>query len=663
MAEQERQTQEQWTRPSAVEKMRDAQAALSQSEEGRKINGKALLAVLFGTSFIAAFNENIINVGLMDIMAEFSVDSLTAQWLVTGYMMVTAVVVTTVAFLLRRFTLPQVFYGGSIILLAGSVVDLFAPNFAVLLVARLFQAIGTGIFIPTMMNTVFMVAPRKQLGTYLSIGSCCITFGPAFGPVVSGLMVTFFGWRSMFLPTVVVVALLMVLGAFFVRPLGETKRISFDTLSLVLAAGGLTCLIFGLIEIMSNPGLTVALVAACLVLIALFARRQRMLKVPYLNLTPMRTPAFSVACVLVVFSMMTTFSLSVLLPLYFEGAAGMTALVAGVLVLIPILVNAATALVGGRTMDRKGEWPLLPFGFLLIAVGMAFIVAVAADIRIALVVAGACVVYAGVGLVMSPSQTSGLKQIPRDLNAHGVTLMSVFIQVAACVGPSLYMGILSSSENAAMAQGATAAQAVASGFASTSVVATGIGIVGTVLAFFYARHAVKAAARAPKAETAAPQALSLSSVMQRDVYTVHQGQTVYEAIQQMLEHGTSGLPIVDDRNRVIGFISDGDIMKSLADQGQPVLDLTYSLSVFADDVSFDNRLKHLMTANVMDVATHQVVSVEADTSIERVCAVLGERRIKKLPVLERGRLVGTVSRTDVNRSLMSAFLKKAPNRA
>lgn len=94
-----------------------------------------------------------------------------------------------------------------------------------------------------------------------------------------------------------------------------------------------------------------------------------------------------------------------------------------------------------------------------------------------------------------------------------------------------------------------------------------------------------------------------------------------------------------------------------------MIDLMYSLSVFANDEHFDKRLDHLMNANVMEVATSHVVSVDAETPIERVCAVLGERRIKKLPVLEDGRLVGTVSRSDVNRSLMSAFLRKTPEEA
>ena len=646
---------------SGSEALREKRAQSVAGQAG-DMNVKALLAVLFGAAFIAAFNENIINVGLMDIMAEYAVDSIMAQWLVTGYMMVTAIVTTLVAFLLRRFSLRHVFFAGGFILATGSAVDIVAPSFAVLLVARLFQAIGTGIFIPTMMSTVLQVAPRKKLGTYLAIGSCCITFGPAFGPVVSGLMVTMLGWRSMFVPTLVVIVVLMLAGVAFVKPLGKTQRITFDVPSLAFAAVGLTCVIFGLILLTSSLALAIILLAAGMAVIAVFALRQRRLEHPLLNLEPLSTPRFSIACVLVVVSMMTTFSMSVLLPLYFEGAMGLSAFAAGLLVLIPILVNAGTALLGGRVMDAHGEWPLLPGGFLLITLGMAGVAALAGAIQVVPVVVGACAVYAGVGFVMSPSQTAGLKQLPRELNAHGVALINVFIQVAASAGPSLYMGILSSSEASALATGASSAVAAAEGFATAAVVATIIGAVGLVVSFVYAR--LVAGRKASVAESAGAAdgqsaGLTLASVMKRDAFTVRADQTVAVTVQAMLDHHTSGLPVVDKRGHVVGFVSDGDIMKSLANAGQPVVDLTYSLSVFADDVAFDVRLRHLMNANVMDVATERVVSVNVDTPIEKVCTVLGERRIKKLPVLEDGRLVGTVSRSDVNRSLMSAFLAAA----
>ncbi len=650
---------------------------------GKTRNVNALLAVLYVCAFVASFNENIVNVGLVDIMGEFGVGSATAQWLVTGYMVVSAVVVSVVAFLLNRFNLRNLFFFGAGMLALGSVVDVFAPTFSILLVARLAQALGTGIFIPMMMNTVLTVAPRKKLGSYLAIGSCCITFGPAFGPVVGGVMVTFFGWRSVFaVPSVAMIALIAA-GSMFVYSVSEQKRAKLDIFSVLLSCVGLTAFVVGLSNLTVNLVAALGCIAFGIAVIAVFVLRQGRIDNPVLDMRPMRNPKFSLACVLVIVAMMTTFSLSVLLPLYFEGAAGTTALVAGVLLLVPILFNALTALLGGRIMDKRGEWPLLPGGFLLIVVGMVSTCLVAGSVSLVAVVVAASVVYAGVGFVMSPAQTAGLKQLTNDLHPFGVALINTLIMVAASIGPSLFVGVLSSTADAQVAAGFSVAEAQAAGFIAAAWVAAGIGLFGLVVSFVYTRFILrKESAEEGRSEQACmaereigvisvagnlyPAAdssrFSLAAIMKRDAYVIADSQPVYKAVELMLEHRTSGLPVVNAQGGVVGFISDGDIMKTLADRsdGATAMPLTYSMAVFANDLEFDDRLDQLMRSNVMDVATHHVVSIEEDTPIEKVCATLGERRIKKAPVLRNGTLVGTVSRADVSRSLMAGFLEKRP---
>jgi len=79
-----------------------------------------LLSVLYGSAFIAGFNENLVNMALVSIMAEYGVDSVTAQWLVTGYMIVATVVVTCMAFLYRRFHVRTLFFGAAGLSIVGS---------------------------------------------------------------------------------------------------------------------------------------------------------------------------------------------------------------------------------------------------------------------------------------------------------------------------------------------------------------------------------------------------------------------------------------------------------------------------------------------------------------------------------------------------------------
>lgn len=63
--------------------------------------------------------------------------------------------------------------------------------------------------------------------------------------------------------------------------------------------------------------------------------------------------------------------------------------------------------------------------------------------------------YVAVGFIFSPSQTAGLRALPPRQNPFGVALMTTFVQIAACIGPSLYIGIMSSGQAGAAASGAS----------------------------------------------------------------------------------------------------------------------------------------------------------------------------------------------------------------
>ena len=455
-----------------------------------------LLGVLYAAAFLAGFNENLVNMGLMSIMGEYGVDSVTAQWLVTGYMIASTVVVMCMAFFYRRFELRRLFFAGAVLCVVGSAMGLFSMNFGFLLVARLIQAVGAGMFIPMMMNTILVVTPRNKLGTVMSIGGCMISFGPAFAPVVCGCLVTAFGWHSVFVVPLVGMVVIALLGMVFLRNLG-TSEIHLDVPSACLSAVFLFTLSFGLAQVMAQPVVGIASLAVAIASADVFVVRQTRCAFPLIDVTPMKSIRFWPATVLVVVAMMIMFSLSVLLPLYFEGALGMSAFMAGLVILVPVLVNTGFTLVAGRIMDKRGEWPLLPAGFALGALGTAAMAIVAPSQSAPALFVAALFVYAGIGLVFSPSQTAGLKTLPPQQNPFGVALMTTFVQVAACVGPALFTGVLSSVQGGAIAGGADAGLGCALGFAAAIEVAAVIAFVGLAVAFVYSLAAHRRAAQTP----------------------------------------------------------------------------------------------------------------------------------------------------------------------
>ena len=446
-----------------------------------------LLAVFYGCGVLAGFNENLVNMALVAIMGDFSIDAVAAQWLVTGYMIAVTVVVTCMAYLYRRLSMRTLFFAAAALSIAGSAGGFLAPNFLLLLVARLVQAVGTGVFIPLMMNVIVDRVPHGRLGTYLAIGSAMITIGPATAPIVTGFMVSDLGWRSVFLVPLAAAVALTVAGIFVVRGGREPERARFDLPSALLTAAGVTLLCVGLSEVTLRPAVGAAALIGAALALGWFARRQEHLARPLVSMEPLHHGMFWPAALLVMVTMMTYFSLSVMAPLYFEEAAGLAASMAGVLMVAPVLANAAASVLSGRALDRWGEWPLLPAGLAIAVAGLGITIAGALAGSVVVATAGIFFGYLGTGMVLSPAQTAGLRRLPEELDSHGVTLMSMAVQLSACLGPAAYVGIMGSATAAASAAGAPAAQASAEGFAGAMIAALVVAAAGLVTAVFYAR--------------------------------------------------------------------------------------------------------------------------------------------------------------------------------
>ena len=149
-------------------------------------------------------------------------------------------------------------------------------------------------------------------------------------------------------------------------------------------------------------------------------------------------------------------------------------------------------------------------------------------------------------------------------------------------------------------------------------------------------------------------AVIVDLAMNKQPYFVHSTDSIREVAQILATNKTSGVPVVDEHMKVVGFISDGDIMKYIGRSEGAVLDATLMLYRATDNENFMQRVSELLDLNVMRIATKGAISVESGSELDEACRLLAEKRIKKAPVVsEDGTLVGSLSRSDVIRSTMA----------
>jgi CBS domain-containing protein len=147
-------------------------------------------------------------------------------------------------------------------------------------------------------------------------------------------------------------------------------------------------------------------------------------------------------------------------------------------------------------------------------------------------------------------------------------------------------------------------------------------------------------------------------VMTTDVVTVKEATSVTEVAKLLAERGISAVPVVDEDDRVIGMVSEGDLLhraETGTEQRRPWwLEMIASANQHAADyVRSHGR-------SVKDVMTRDVISVSDTTPVADIAIMLETNRIKRVPVLRDGRLVGIVSRADLVRAL-AMTINEAPS--
>jgi CBS domain-containing protein len=149
-----------------------------------------------------------------------------------------------------------------------------------------------------------------------------------------------------------------------------------------------------------------------------------------------------------------------------------------------------------------------------------------------------------------------------------------------------------------------------------------------------------------------------SEVMNRSVITVSPDTTLAEAVTRMLDSRISGLPVVDASGKLVGILTEGDLLRR-AEVGT-AQERSGWLAVLLGPARLAADYVHTHARRVGDIMTTEVASVTEDTPLEKVVEIMEKRHVKRVPVVRGDALVGIISRADILRALARSFTDAAP---
>jgi len=356
--------------------------------------GLAIAGLSLGTA-LNPLNSSMIAVALVVLQADFQLDVATVTWVVTSFYLTSAAGQPLMGRLADRFGPRRLFLLGMVLVAATCAFAPFAPNFALLCVARAFMALGTASAYPSAVVMVAALAKQANVPSTRPLGRIQManTSAAAVGPVVGGLLVSLVGWEALFLINVpLALASILIVRRFAPadkeRERGRVADLVRDSDLPGIGAfiGALALVMMALLNVL--PGYRWWLLGAGVLLAVLFTVRELRFSPPFLDLRLLgrNRPLLLVYLGFVLFSGVYYFAFFGL-PQLLQTAGGYDPGVVGLLMLPLAAISVVGTPAAVKAIDRFGVRRVLIAGVVLLLAASGAMWLLTASLAVPLVLA------------------------------------------------------------------------------------------------------------------------------------------------------------------------------------------------------------------------------------------------------------------------------------
>lgn len=413
----------------------------------RKLDANLIIEILAAglMSFCGVVIETATNVAFPILMREFGVNLTTVQWLTTGYLLVSAIMMLLSVYLKRNFTAKTLFIIAATCFIFGLILDAGAQFFAMLICGRVIQGIAAGIAIPLMFNIILEQSPRNRLGLLMGVGTMVTAVAPALGPTFGGIVLDTLGWRFIFILVLPIMLLSFILGIISIHgksPLPASVLDKFGLFSAALAFTGLILAFSNLAQIQSKPMYFIIPLLFGICALTYFIRHSLKSKIPLLNLHLLRNTQFTQGLSSFFLFQIIALGLSFVLPNYIQIVNGKSALITGLLVLPGGVIGALLAPVSGRILDRYGARKPIIAGAIAECLGLLLFAILGQQLTIYQIMLFYIFTMIGMGLSMGNSMTNALSKVNDDEHTDGNGFFNLVQQFAGAVGTAIVSTVM-----------------------------------------------------------------------------------------------------------------------------------------------------------------------------------------------------------------------------
>ena len=395
------------------------------------------LGVLALPLLLVSMDVSVLYFAVPFISADLGATATEQLWIFDIYGFVLAGLLITMGSLGDRIGRRRLLIGGAFAFGLASLIAAYAQNPEQLIGARAVLGVGGATLMPSTLALIRnMFHDPAQRSKAIAFWSAVMMGGISLGPVLSGILLEHFWWGSVFLINLPAMVLLIMLAPVLLPEFRSPSAERFDLVSSALSLASVLPVIYGIKKLAADGfgTLPVVSIVVGLAVGVLFVRRQQRRTDPMIDLAMFRNTAFSGAIVANTVAALGVIGNAVFMTQYLQLVRGMSPLTAALWSLAPSVIVAGAAPAASAMAQRMPVSRVLAIGFLIGASGFGVITQVHAHSPLAVLLAGAAVLAAGLVMVMTLVTEVVVGSVPAERAGSASALSETCSELGGALG-------------------------------------------------------------------------------------------------------------------------------------------------------------------------------------------------------------------------------------
>jgi len=374
---------------------------------------KSALIVASITSFMGPFVISSVNVALPAIQKEFNADAVQLSWIATALLLAVAVTLVPAGRIADIHGRKKIFTWGLSLYTLASLLAVFAGSIEMLILCRIFQGIGSAMFLTTGMAIITSIFPPKKRGKAIGVYVSAVYIGLSMGPFVGGIMTQNIGWRSLFVIVLPMGVLSILITLKYLKgEWADARGEPLDIAGSVLYGIAILAWVYGASLLPSKTSLY--LMIAGTICLGIFVWQELRVRYPVVEVRLFsRNKLFTFSSLAAMIHYAATFAVTFLISLYLQYIKGLSPQTAGMIIVAQPIMMAVFSPLAGKWSDKIEPRKIASFGMGLTALGLFLLAWIGKDTGLIYITSTLLILGFGFAMFSSPNMNAIMSSVEK----------------------------------------------------------------------------------------------------------------------------------------------------------------------------------------------------------------------------------------------------------